>query len=68
MGGAKADSRRVKQGEGGVFARHTLFNAATYQELLDCNQSEAHNFKKEWEEVGGGGSTRREGSRTQPQI
>ena len=26
----------------------TLFNTATYHELLDCNHSRAHKFKKGW--------------------
>ena len=33
----------------GTFGRLTLFNTATYQELLDCNHSKAHDFIEEWE-------------------
>ena len=41
--------------------RLALYTAATYQELLDCNHSKAHNCTEEWERsaglasIGGGG-------------
>ena len=40
-------SRVLGEGVSGTFGRQTLCNTATYQEILDCNHSKAHNFKKE---------------------
>ena len=37
----------VSKGGGETFGGLTLFNTATYQELLDSNHSKAHNFKRE---------------------
>ena len=39
----------LSEGVGGAFGRLNLFNTATDQELLDCDQSKAHDFQKEWE-------------------
>ena len=41
--------KELPEGAGGTFGRLTLFNTATYQELLDYKYSKAHNFKEEWE-------------------
>ena len=39
----------LSENVGGTFCTLTLFNTATYQELLDCNHTKAHNFKREQE-------------------
>ena len=39
----------LSEGVGETFGRRTLLNTVTYQELLDCNHSKAHGFKKEGE-------------------
>ena len=39
----------ASEGVGGTFGRLIMLNTATSQELLDCNHSKAHNFKKERE-------------------
>ena len=48
-GGGGANQGELSEDGGGTLGRRTLFNTATYRELLDCNHSMAHNFKKEWE-------------------
>ena len=35
------------EGVGRTFGRLALCNTATYQDLRDCNQSKAHNFRKD---------------------
>ena len=47
-GGGGANWRELTEGVGGTFGR-LLFNTAPSQELLDCNHSKAHSFKKERE-------------------
>ena len=48
-GGGGAGVSELSEGAGGTFGRLTPVNTATCQELLDCNHSQAHNFKKEQE-------------------
>ena len=45
-GGLRPISGDPSKGVCGTFGKPTLFNTATHQELLDCNHSRAHNFKK----------------------
>ena len=45
------------------FGRLTLFDTATFQELLDCSHSKAHEFNEEWE--GEMMQTVKQGGRTQ---
>ena len=47
--GIKPNKGELSEGADGTFGRFTLFNTATYQQLLDCNQSKARDVKKKWE-------------------
>ena len=47
--GGGVNQSELSEGVGGAFGRLNLFNTATDQELLDCDQSKAHDFQKEWE-------------------
>ena len=46
LGGGGANQGELSEIVGGTFSRPTLFNPDTYQELLHCNHSKAHDFKK----------------------
>ena len=47
--GVEPNQGELSESVGGTFGGLTLFNTATYHELLDCNQSKAHHFKEDWE-------------------
>ena len=51
--GGKHDFGALSVGVGGTLDRLTLFDTATYQELLDDNRSQAHNFQRTGKEERG---------------
>ena len=46
MGGGGGYLGGAKRSVGGTFGGLTLFNTANHQEVLDCNHSKAHTFKR----------------------